>query len=142
MRTYRIAFALAAVLAMHTLPAAAEELPHEPLALWRWEQPTRAETAVLAAAVALIWVDTLQTRDYFSRPHAPGTWMKETNPFLGARPSPGRVFWIGGVLPTVLLTGIWYALPTGWRIVPCGGVIGGEAWTVAQNAMNGLTLRF
>ena len=106
--------------------------------LWVWNQPKPYEAAVLGAAISLIWVDVLQTRD--ARQRYPLSL--ETNPMLGPRPTQGRVFWVGGVLSTLALTAVWYALPTAWRIVPCGGVIGGEGYAVAQNVDQGFKIRF
>jgi hypothetical protein len=39
----------------------------------------------------------------------------ETNPLLGNFPTPGRVFWIGGVVPSLALIAAWLALPSEWH---------------------------
>jgi len=107
-----------------------------PTPLWGWEQPRGYEIAVLATATALIWVDVAQTIDGTRR-----GW-SEQNRFLGPHPTTARVIMVGGVLPTIAMTAIWYALPSGWRNVPIGGVIGGEAYAVTMNFADGLMIHF
>jgi hypothetical protein len=109
-----------------------------------WTPPTVPEVAALGASVALIWVDVGQTRDVAYR--YPGHWHEAgfvAAPFLGAHPSMGKIFWVGGVLPTVLLTGAFIALPSKWwRYALVGGVIAGEGYTVTMNHLDGFRIRF
>lgn len=108
-----------------------------------WEPPRPHEYAALGTSLALIWTDVGQTRWVAAR--YPGHWHESgfiARPFLGAHPSQGRIFWMGGVLPSVLLTGLFFALPEKWRLLPCGGVILGEGINVTLNATDGFGLRF
>jgi hypothetical protein len=99
-----------------------------------WKAPAPVEIAMQGTAVALIWVDVVQTLRFTARGEA------EWNPLLGAHPRPSRVVLVGGVLPTVALTAAWLLLPQGWRDLLPAAVIGIEVDAVTSNA--GLVLRF
>jgi hypothetical protein len=92
-----------------------------------WNPPTTVEVVPLVAAHVLIAFDVWQTLKFRAR----GT--PELNPILGPTPSPAKVILVGGILPMVVLTAVWYALPTGWRIFAPAAVAGAEAVVVAQN---------
>jgi len=109
-------------------PVAAPPQAAPPAALFQWRQPTLVEAAPLGLALGLIWTDVAQTRA-FRR-----IGVAEANPLLGNTPSQGKVFWMGGVLSSALLIAAWYALPTGWRILPAAAVIGVETDAVLHNA--------
>ena len=91
-------------------------------ALFAWNTPVEYEVVLLAAAHLAIAVDVYATLRF-----APTNRWTETNWFLNMRPSNERgvgssnerVIIIGYILPAVLMTAAWLALPSHWRnIIP------------------------
>jgi hypothetical protein len=96
--------------------------------------------APLVVATGLMWIDVFQSIEMQHR-HPPRL---EGNPFLGNHASDAKLILVGGVLPTLLLGAVWYALPYAWRVVPPVTVAGVEAmnvWANAHDGQQGFSLR-
>jgi hypothetical protein len=106
---------------------------------FHWASPTKLEIAAQTTAIALIWVDVLQSFDIAR--HRSDGWV-ETNPLLGPHPSNTKLVLMGGLLPSVVLTAVWLALPPGWRYVVPAGTIAVETSVVVQNHAGGMRIRF
>lgn len=88
--------------------------PESPNTLFCWKKPVAYEIGLQAAAIGSLWIDVAYSLDIKNHP---GRW--ETNPLLGKHPSDLRYILQVGAIPTVLLTGVWYILPSHWRnVVP------------------------
>lgn len=93
-----------------------------------WQPPTLVEAVPMVPALALIWIDFFQAR---ANVRNGGT---ELNPALGPHPSPGKLFWLGGVAPSLGLLAAWIIAPPGWRIIPPTLVAIGEGANDLGNA--------
>jgi hypothetical protein len=97
-----------------------------------WEKPTNLDIAMLVATEALITTDIVQTLRF--RSHN----IQETNPILGTYPGPLKVITLGWVLPTILMTGTWYVLPSAGRKAFLAGVWWYDLPDVVWNFKRGL----
>jgi hypothetical protein len=123
-------FVAAPASAAEPLNLVLDEAPqHVEESVFQWKQPTVVEGVVLGASVAMIWIDIAQTLRFLKQGSS------EANPLLGAHPSSERVI-AAGLLATLAVTAVWYALPSGWRILAPAGVIGAETNAIWHNARN------
>jgi hypothetical protein len=108
----------------------------EPEGPWTWKSPEPHETAMVAAAEALIVVDVLQTLDL--KRHSD---LSERNALLGSHPSDAKLVLLGSAAALGTWGG-WYLLPPRYRwIVPT--VVGlAELFAVVSNQRAGLQIRF
>jgi hypothetical protein len=134
---------LVAILLTASSSHAAESIGADPGGdgLWfpvRWQQPTKTETALLVAASLAVTVDVLQSLDIKRHP-----WAFESNPFFfGDRPSDLKLILIGELGSITAMTGIWYAMPSGWRNLVPLTVLGAEVAEVYYNHKVGLRITF
>lgn len=106
-----------------------------------WKRPSVIEGVPMVLTVGLVWADVLQTRDALHL--CPGINCRyEENFLLGKHPSDAKLILLGGVLPTLILTAVWYFLPSPQRDIFIAAPLMIEGETVWENASKGLTIRF
>lgn len=101
-----------------------------------WKPPSVIETIPMVLTVGLVWTDVLQSKDGLRRGY------QESNPLLGKQPSNAKLILLGGVLPTLVLTAVWYCLPSPHRSIFLIAPLAIEGETVWENASKGLVIRF
>jgi len=94
-----------------------------------WRPPNRTEQILIGVSVLLVEADTAQT--IHARMTLPN--FRERNPLLGSHPSPARILLQNGVAGGLLTAGLGYALPSPWRSVFLGVVIGTESAVIVTN---------
>src|SRR5438132_779112 len=116
-------------MAMSTRTATACMLSVALSACATWNPPSRIETGLIAASVVLVEADVAQTMH--ARMTLPG--FRERNPLLGSHPSPARILLQNGLAGGLLTAGLGYALPSPWRSIFLGVVIGTESAVIVTN---------
>lgn len=80
-----------------------------------WKRPGPWAYAAQGAAVLLIAGDVAATLRLQRLDGGKRVW--EKNPILGGDPSREKIILVGLVLPVVLSTALWFALPGPWRFL-------------------------
>lgn len=122
-----------ALLLLFAMPAPAEALGIAPRPLIEWRQPDAPEVAALLVMHALITADVVLTLDNCARAGA-GVPCEE-NPWLGPKPSMQRITLLGWVVPVLVTTAVWYALPSRVRLLVPLVIVPFEVAAVRCNAL-------